>query len=37
LLLVDGLYEVTEFTGNQVIVSQAFPELILTVEQVLAA
>jgi Uma2 family endonuclease len=37
LLLVEGFYEVTEFTGNQVIISQTFPELTLTVEQILAA
>lgn len=37
LLLVEGFYEVTEFTGNQLIISQTFPELALTVEQVLAA
>ncbi|HAX75476.1 MAG TPA: Uma2 family endonuclease [Cyanobacteria bacterium UBA11372] len=37
LLLVEGFYEVTEFTGNQALVSQTFPELTLTVEQVLAA
>jgi Uma2 family endonuclease len=37
LLLVEGFYEVTEFTGDQVIISQTFPELTLTVEQILAA
>lgn len=36
LLLVEGFYEVTEFTGSQEIVSQTFPELTLTVEQVFA-
>lgn len=35
LLLVEGLYEETEFKGNQQIISQTFPELALTVEQVL--
>ncbi|MGA9377168.1 MAG: Uma2 family endonuclease [Phormidium sp.] len=37
LLWEDGLYEETVFTGNQNIVSLTFPELALTVEQVLAA
>jgi len=37
LLLVEGLYEETVFTGSQPIVSQTFPELSITVEQVLAA
>jgi len=37
LLLVEGLYEETVFTGSQQIVSQTFPELSITVEQVLAA
>ncbi|NEO97258.1 MAG: Uma2 family endonuclease [Symploca sp. SIO2E9] len=37
LLLNEGLYEETNFTGNQSLVSQTFPELSLTVEQVLAA
>lgn len=37
LLWVEGLYEETVFTGNQNIVSLTFPELALTVEQVLAA
>ena len=37
LLLEEGLYEETVFTGSQEIVSQAFPELSLTVEQILAA
>lgn len=36
LLLVEGLYEETEFKGNQQIISQTFPELALTVEQVLS-
>ena len=36
LLLVEGFYELTEFTENQVIVSPTFPELALTVEQILA-
>ncbi|MEO1377550.1 MAG: Uma2 family endonuclease [Cyanobacteria bacterium J06635_10] len=37
LLLEEGLYEDTEFTGTQKIISHTFPELNLTVEQVLAA
>ena len=37
LLLVDGTYQATEFTGNQQIVSGTFPELKLTVAQVLLA
>lgn len=37
LLWEEGLYEETVFTGNQNIVSRTFPELTLTVEQVLAA
>ncbi len=37
LLLVDGIYQVTEFTGNQQIVSRTFPELKLTVAEVLLA
>ncbi len=37
LLLNEGLYDETVFTGNQVIVSPLFPELSLTVEQVFAA
>ncbi|MBF2014791.1 MAG: Uma2 family endonuclease [Rivularia sp. T60_A2020_040] len=37
LLLEEGLYEDTEFSGNQKIVSRTFSELDLTVEQVLAA
>jgi Uma2 family endonuclease len=37
LRLDEGLYEETVFTGNQEIVSQIFPELTLTVEQILAA
>ncbi len=37
LLLLEGFYEESVFTGNQQIVSQTFPELSLTVEQVLAA
>ncbi|RKZ93236.1 MAG: Uma2 family endonuclease [Candidatus Parabeggiatoa sp. nov. 1] len=36
LLLEEGLYEETVFTGKQRIVSPTFPELSLTVEQVLA-
>lgn len=37
LLLEEGLYEESVFTGNQSIVSRTFPELSLIVEQVLAA
>ena len=37
LVLVEGLYEETVFAGIQQIVSQTFPELSITVEQVLAA
>ncbi|OCR00144.1 hypothetical protein BCD67_20925 [Oscillatoriales cyanobacterium USR001] len=35
LTLVEGFYEQVEFRGNEIIVSQTFPELGLTVEQVL--
>ena len=37
LLLNEGLYEETVFTENQILVSQQFPELTLTVEQILAS
>jgi len=37
LLLVEGLYEETVFTGTQQIVSQTFPELTLTAQQLLLA
>ncbi|NEQ65126.1 MAG: Uma2 family endonuclease [Symploca sp. SIO2D2] len=37
LLLVNGQYQATEFSGNQRIVSRTFPELKLTAEQVLEA
>jgi len=37
LLWEDGLYEETVFMGNQNIVSRIFPELLLTVDQVLAS
>lgn len=37
LTWVEGLYEQVEFRGNERIVSQTFPELVLTVEQVLQA
>ncbi|MDI9635356.1 Uma2 family endonuclease [Geitlerinema splendidum] len=37
LTLVEGLYEQVEFRENDKIVSQTFPELALTVEQVLSA
>lgn len=35
LLLVEGLYEETEYKGDAQIVSPTFPELVLTVNQVL--
>ena len=37
LLLTDGRYEPTVFTGNQRIISRTFPELTLTASQVLSA
>lgn len=37
LVLVNGKYQATEFSGNQRIVSQIFPELGLTAAQVLEA
>ena len=37
LILDEGLYEETVFVGGQVIESKLFPELRLTVEQILAA
>lgn len=37
LQLVDGLYETTEFTESQPIKSATFPELALTVEEILTA
>ena len=37
LVLVNGKYQATEFSGNQRIVSQIFPELELTATQVLEA
>jgi Uma2 family endonuclease len=37
LILVDGFYEETRFSGNTAIASTIFPELQLTVEQVLKA
>ena len=37
LLWDEGLYEETEFAGNQKIISRTFSELDLTVEQVLTA
>jgi Uma2 family endonuclease len=37
LLLEEGLYEETVFTGSQLIASRTFPELSITVEQMLAA
>jgi Uma2 family endonuclease len=36
-LLIEGLYEATEFGGDQVVVSQRFPELKLRVAEILAA
>ncbi len=35
LSLVNREYEVNEFTDNQIIVSETFPKLTLTVEQIL--
>ena len=35
LLLVEGLYEETVYRGNDRIQSQIFPELMLTVNQIL--
>gem|GEM_PF-5101660 len=37
LLLINGSYQVTEYTGNQLIFSQTFPELKLTAVEVLQA
>ncbi len=37
LLLSEGLYEEKEFSGSQKIISATFPEMVLTVEKVLAA
>ncbi|NES20493.1 MAG: hypothetical protein F6K41_16565 [Symploca sp. SIO3E6] len=37
MVLVNGSYQATEFTGNQQIISRTFPELKLTAEQVLEA
>jgi len=37
LMLVDGLYEVVEYSGGDRVVSSLFPQLNLTVEQVLQA
>ncbi|MFN6480869.1 Uma2 family endonuclease [Nostoc sp. DedQUE07] len=37
LILVDGFYEETRFTGNSAIASTIFPELQLTADQVLKA
>ena len=36
-ILVDGEYEIQQFRGSQTIVSQTFPELKLTAEQILKA
>lgn len=35
--LVDGEYQVSRFTGSDRIVSKAFPDLVLTVEQVITS
>ncbi|NEP60541.1 MAG: Uma2 family endonuclease [Symploca sp. SIO2G7] len=37
MVLVNGSYQATEFTGNQRIVSQIFPQLKLTAAQILQA
>jgi Uma2 family endonuclease len=37
LLLEEGFYEETVYTGNQKIISQTFPELAITVDQVLSS
>lgn len=37
LLWEEGLYEQTEFLGNQQLLSSTFPELCITVEQILTA
>jgi Uma2 family endonuclease len=37
LTLVDSQYQITEFTLDQLIISQIFPDLSLTVEQVMSA
>jgi len=37
LLLTDGRYQQTVFTGNQPMISRTFPELTLTASQVLSA
>lgn len=37
LLLEEGWYEESVFTGSQAIISRTFPELFITVEEVLAA
>ncbi len=36
LLLIDGIYKQTEFSGNNRIVSFIFPNLTLTTQQILA-
>jgi Uma2 family endonuclease len=36
-LLIEGLYESTEFTGDQIVESQRFPELRLSAAEILAA
>jgi Uma2 family endonuclease len=35
--LIDGEYKCKSFTGNQQIISQIFPELNLTLEQIIQA
>lgn len=37
LFLLEGFYEEKEYKGNELIISQVFPELKLTVEQILQA
>ncbi|QLE56867.1 Uma2 family endonuclease [Nostoc sp. TCL26-01] len=37
LILLDGLYEESTFTGNTLIISNIFPQLQLTAEQILTA
>ncbi|NER25760.1 MAG: Uma2 family endonuclease, partial [Symploca sp. SIO1C2] len=37
LVLVNGKYQATEFSGNQRIISRIFPQLELTAKQVLEA
>ncbi len=37
MLLNEGFYNVVEFKDNEKIASMTFPELVLTVEQILSA